>query len=332
MTLRWGIAGPGRIARGIAKDLQIVDGCELTAVGSRSEQRAAAFAAEFGSPGTRAYGSYRELLDDPDVDVVYISTTNRQHARIALAAIDAGKALMIEKSVTCTVDGFRQIAERAAERGVFVMEAMWTRFTPVVVRLRELLAEGAIGDVRAVHADLGVVREFDPQDRFLDPAQGGGAMLDLGVYPVSFAQMVLGAPGAVQVRGSLGPTGVDQDVAIMLGWDGGHWAMLDFSLRMPFAGAAAVIGTGGRIDVMPRFHHPTRMVVSRHGHDPEPFDAELTGGGYAHELAEVRDCMAAGRTQSPVMPIADSLAVMTVLEEALHQLGLSLTEDWTMEI
>jgi predicted dehydrogenase len=334
MTLRWGIAGPGRIARGIARDLQIVDGCELVAVGSRSLARAEAFTAEFAVPGSdaRAYGSYRELLADDGVDVVYISTPHRQHAAIATAALAAGKAVLVEKAFTCTTAGAQDVVDVARKHGRFAMEAMWTRFTPLVVRLRELVADGAIGEVRAVHADLGLVREPNPADRLWDPAQGGGALLDLGVYPVSFAQMILGAPDSVQVRGTIGPTGVEQDAAMLLGYDDGRWAMVDCSLRVPLAGAATIAGTAGRIDVLPRFHHPTRMVLSRVGAEPETITAEQVGGGYSHELVEVRDCVAAGRTESDVMPLSDTLAVMGVLEESLHALGRTLDEDETVDV
>jgi predicted dehydrogenase len=336
MTLRWGVAGPGRIAHGIARDLSVVEGCELVAVGSRSAARAAAFAtkhAASGPPGgVRAHGSYAGLVADDGVDVVYIATPHRQHAAIARAALAAGKAVLVEKAFTCTVAGAEGVVDVARAHGRFAMEAMWTRFAPLVVRLRELLAEGAIGEVRAVHADLGVVRAVDPQDRLWDPAQGGGALLDLGVYPVSFAQMLLGTPDSVQVRGLVGPTGVEMDTALLLGYDDGRWAMLDCSLRMPLAGAAAVIGTAGRIDVRPRFHHPTELVLHRVGAEPEPMSAGLVGGGYSHELVEVRDCLAAGRTESEVMPLADTLAVMGVLETALHELGLSLDEDESVEV
>ena len=327
MTLRWGIAGPGRIARGIARDLTtVVDDCELVAVGSRSEERAAAFAAEL-APGARAHGSYAALLADEEVDVVYVATPHRQHAAIARAAIEAGKALLVEKAFTCTYAGAQEVAELARARGVFVMEAMWTRFAPLVVRLRELIADGAIGEVRAVHADLGVVKPVDPADRLWDPAQGGGAILDLGVYPVSFAHMLLGPPTGVRVHGTIGPTGVEQDTALLLEHPGGEWALLDVSLRMPLAGAAAVVGTHGRIDVHPRFHHPTRMVLTRPGREPETIEAGLLGGGYAHELIEVRDCLAAGRTESAVMPMSATLEVMAVLDRALRELGIEQSED-----
>jgi predicted dehydrogenase len=330
MTLRWGIIGPGRIARKLAADFAVVDGCELVAVGSRDPARAKAFVA--GLPPApaepvRPYGSYADLLADPGVDVVYIATPHRQHAAIAVAALTAGKAVLVEKAFTCTVSGAQTVMDTAKAHRLFAMEAMWTRFVPLVVRLRELLADGVIGEVRSVHADLGVTHEFDPADRLWDPAQGGGALLDLGVYPVAFAQMILGEPGSVEVHGNLGRTGVDEDVALLLGYDSGAWAMLDCSLRLPLAGAASVIGSAGRIDVLPRFHHPVDMVLRRTGHDPTPVGLPMLAGGYAHQLIEVRDRIAAGHLESAVMPLRDTLSVLRTLETALRRLGLQLTED-----
>ena len=196
--IRWGVVGPGRIAEKVVEDFAVVDGARAVAVASRSLDRAQAFAARHGIE--RAYGSYAEILADPDVDVLYLATPHPQHHAIALAALRAGKALLVEKAFTATTAGAAEVVDLARETGVFVMEAMWTRFQPAVVALRELVADGAIGEVRSVQADLGVAREYDPADRLFDLALGGGALLDLGVYVVSFAQMLLGHAGARRRR------------------------------------------------------------------------------------------------------------------------------------
>jgi len=294
-------------------------------VASRSLDRAQAFATTHGLP--RAHGSYRAIIDDPDVDVLYIATPHPQHHATAMAAIDAGKALLVEKSFTATTAGAREIVNAARANGVFVMEAMWTRFQPVIVRARELIADGAIGEVRAVQADLGVGREFDPTDRLFDPAQGGGAMLDLGVYVVSFTQMLLGTPTSVTARGSLAPSGVDQEAGILLGYDDGRTGALTISIRNQSPGSARIFGSTGWIDVVPRFHHPTTIVMTRAGHDPDTITRPVIGGGYAHELIEVTRCVLAGRTESGVMPLQDTLDVQAILEEAGRQLGATYHED-----
>ena len=323
--IRWGIVGPGRIAEKVVEDFAVTPHATAVACASRSSKRAAAFADRHGLECS--YGSYRELIDDPDIDALYIATPHPQHLAIALAAIEAGKALLVEKTFTATVAGAESLAATAAARGVFVMEAMWTRFQPAIVAARELIADGAIGEVRQVQADLGVDRPYDPTDRVFGPAQGGGAMLDLGVYVVSFAQHFLGDPAAVSVSGSLAPTGVDAEAGLLLGYDDGRAASLLISLRGATPGAARIQGTRGWIDIPPRFHHPKRIVLNRAGHDPEELVRPTIGAGYAHELIEVTEGVRAGRTESAIMPLRDTIAVQRILNEACERLGVFHTED-----
>ncbi len=322
---RWGIAGPGRIAVPVAADFAHVPDAELVAVGSRSAERAEAFAREHGVP--RAHGSYGALVADPEVDVIYIATPHPQHHAIALAALRAGKAVLVEKAFTATLQGAREVVEEARSRGVFAMEAMWTRFQPAIVEARRLLAEGAIGDVVSVQADLGLAREYDPRDRLFAPELGGGALLDLGVYPVSFAQMVLGAPQTVLVVGALEPNGVEGSATLALGWEDGRSAALMSSLHSPMPGEARIFGTRGWMQIPPRFHHPDTLLLHREGRDPEVVQRARTGRGYAHELVEVTECVRAGRTESEAMPLEDTLAVMAILEAASEQLGVPRSED-----
>jgi predicted dehydrogenase len=322
--IRWGVVGPGRIAEKVVEDFPVVDGARAVAVASRSLDRARAFAARHGIE--RAHGSYAEILADPEVDVLYVATPHPQHHAIALGALRAGKALLIEKAFTATTAGAAEIVDLARETGVFVMEAMWTRFQPAVVALRDLVADGAIGEVRSVQADLGVAREYDPSDRLFDPALGGGALLDLGVYVVSFAQMLLGTPERVVAAGSLFPSGVDAEATLLLDHADGRTATLTTSLRNALPGQARVFGTTGWIDVLPRFHHPTTIVLHRAGAEPETITRPTLGAGYAHELVEVVECLRAGGTESAVMPLADTLAVQSLLGEAAEQLGVRHAE------
>jgi predicted dehydrogenase len=324
-SVRWGIVGPGRIASLLIKDFPYIDGAEALAVASRSAERAEAFAAEHGL--ARAYGSYHEIINDLDVDVLYVATPHPQHHAIALAGIDAGKALLVEKSFTATVAGAEEVIDAARQHQVFAMEAMWTRFQPAIVAARELIDDGAIGEVRQLQADLGVDRPYTPADRLFDPAQGGGAMLDLGVYVVSFAQYFLGTPNRIEVTGSLTPTGVDAEAGLLLGYDDGRAATLLISLKHHTPGAARIQGTKGWIDVPPRFHHPQRIVLHRRGHDAEAISRLPLGAGYSHELIEVTECVRAGRTESVIMPLSDTLAVQRILNEASEKLGVHHTED-----
>jgi predicted dehydrogenase len=318
--VRWGIVGPGRIATKVAADFAHVEGAALVAVASRSAERARAFAAKHGIP--RAYGAYAELLADAEVDVVYIATPHPQHHAVATAALRAGKGVLVEKPFTATVAGATSIVELARETRRFAMEAMWTRFQPAIVKARSLVAAGAIGELRGLQADLGIRPPFDPTSRFFDLRQGGGAMLDLGVYLVSFAQMLFGTPSELSVQGSQTSTGVDAEAALILGAPGGRRATLTMSIVTQTPGQARILGSEGFIDVPPRFHHPTEIVLHRAGAAPETFALPPLGGGYSHELVEVTECVRTGRLESAVMPLADTLAVQRVLNEACERLGV----------
>ncbi len=323
--VRWGIIGPGGIAGKVIKDFRHVPNAVPVAVASRSRQRADTFAAEHGLP--EAYGSYRELIMSDSVDALYIATPHPQHRDLVIAAAEAGKAVLVEKSFAATVDGATRMIEAARRHEVFAMEAMWTRFQPAIVAVRELIDAGAIGVPRQVQADLGVNRPYDPADRLYDPARGGGATLDLGVYVVSLAHYVLGRPDTVLAQGSLAPTGVDADAAIMLGYQDGRVASLITTLRQQTPGAARITGTAGWVDILPRFHHPTTFVITRAGEQPERVQRPQTGGGYAHELIEVTEGVRAGRTESAIMPLDDTLAVQQTLAEVCRQLGVEHQED-----
>ena len=322
--IRWGIVGPGRIAENVVADFAVVEGARPVAVASRSPERAQAFADRHGIE--RAHGSYADIVADPDVDVLYVATPHPHHHALAVAALRAGKALLVEKSFTATTAGAQEVVHLARETGTFVMEAMWTRFQPAVVALRELIADGAIGEVRSVQADLGIAREYDPVDRLFDLSLGGGALLDLGVYVVSFAQMLLGTPERLVAAGSLFPSGADAEASLVLDYGDGRTATLMTSLRNALPGQARVFGTTGWIDVPPRFHHPSTIVLHREGAEPETITRPPLGAGYAHELIEVNDGLRAGRTESAVMPLADTLAVQTLLGEAADQLGVRHAE------
>jgi predicted dehydrogenase len=323
--IRWGIAGPGRIADKVAADFAYVPDASLDAIGSRSAERASAFAARHGA--ARAHGSYADLIADPDVDAIYIATPHPQHAAIALGAIANGKAVLVEKTFTATVAGAVAVIEAARTRQVFAMEAMWTRFQPAMVEVRRWLDDAVIGEVRGVQADLGVVRVFDPSDRLFAPELGGGALLDLSVYAVSLAQWVLGGPSRVVCTGTRGRTGVEEEATLLLAFESGASATMTTSLHSPMPGQARIFGTTGWIDVLPRFHHPRTAVLHRDGADAISITRRPTGGGYSHEVAEVTQCLQDGRFESAVMPLADTLAVQRILEEAAAQLGITWLED-----
>ncbi|WP_459644980.1 Gfo/Idh/MocA family protein [Kineococcus sp. NUM-3379] len=324
--VRWGIAATGGIASSFAADLPLVGGSELVAVGSRSAARAAEFAASVprrdGAPAPRAHGSYAELFADPDVDVVYVATPHAQHHEVALAAVEAGKHVLVEKAFTLTGGQAREVVAAARARGVFACEAMWARWQPGVVRLRELLAAGEIGEVRHVSASFGFPLPFDPAHRLLDPAQGGGALLDLGVYPLSFASMVLGVPQEVRATGTVGSTGVDEAVAFTAAHPGGGLSTGLATLQASVPAAAVVAGTRGRVVVEELFFRPSRLRVERSGQDAEVLEFTWEGSGYQFEAAEVERCLRAGLAESPAMPLEETVALMEAMDAIRHQVGV----------
>ena len=314
MSTRWGIAGPGKMAAAMVADFGQVSNGSLVAVGSRSEGRAREFADEHGIPKT--HGSYVALLADPEVDAIYIATPHPQHTDVALSAIEAGKAILVEKAFTATVSDTERIVDAARGAGVFAMEAMWTRFNPGIVRVRELVDAGAIGQVRGVQGDLTAFRTFDPEDRLFAPELGGGAVLDLGVYVLSFAQYFLGTPDVVHAHGGLFPSGVEGEFGVLLGYDDGRSATLSGAFTAYGPGRMMLIGSEGWIDVHPRFHRAPSITVWR---GKEQVGTEEFTPGYHHEVIHVGECLAQGLTESPIMPLDDTIAVQRLMQEVLDQ-------------
>ncbi len=304
----------------MATDFRFVRNSELVAIGSRHLEKAQALADKHRVP--KAYGSYAELLDDPDIDIVYIATPHTHHRDIALAAIARGKAVMVEKSFTATHDGAIEVVQAARDKGVFCMEAMWTRFLPAVAAAREVVAWGRIGDVLGVQGDLCAYREYDPNHRLFSEETGGGAILDLGVYVLSFAQLFLGEAQEINCVGRLNPNGTDAAAAISIAHTGGGLSALACGFDGHGPARMSIYGTKGWIEVEPRFHHPTTLSVHRSGVLPRIIEAKMTGRGYTHEISEVSERMLAGDTESSIMPLDDTLEVMRVMEECLSQMGI----------
>jgi predicted dehydrogenase len=318
-TVRWGILATGGIAAAFAADLLTMSGTQIAAVGSRSLPAAKSFAERFGI--ARAYGSWTELADDEEVDVVYVATPHSAHRVAAGLCLQAGRAVLCEKAFTINAVEARELVDLARARGRFLMEAMWTYANPVVRRMTELVRDGAIGEVRTVHADFGLAGPFAPEHRLRDPALGGGALLDLGVYPVSFAHLLLGEPDDVRAWAHLTPEGVDANTGVLLGYDSGAVATLSCSITADTARTATVTGSHGRIEFPRGFFSPERFVLDRPGHDPEEFTVP-GATGYTHEAAEVMRCLRAGLPESPLAPLDGTLAVMRTLDAVRDRIGV----------
>ncbi|MFE0728955.1 Gfo/Idh/MocA family protein [Streptomyces antibioticus] len=322
-TVRWGILATGGIAAAFTADLVDLPDAEVVAVASRTETSARAFAERFGIP--RAYGGWEALAEDPDIDVVYVATPHSAHRAAAGLCLKAGRAVLCEKPFTLNVREAEELVALARQEGRFLMEAMWMYCNPVVRRLKALIDDGAIGDVRTVQADFGLEGPFPPSHRLRDPEQGGGALLDLGVYPVSFAHLLLGEPDRISAQAVLSAEGVDLQTALALSWDSGALAALHCSVTGGTGTTASVTGSRGRIDIPAGFFHPDRFVLHRTGHDPEEFTADPSDGPRTtlrHEAHEVMRALRAGETESPLVPLNGTLAVLRTLDTARHQTGV----------
>lgn len=318
--VRWGILSTGNIASSFTEDVRLLPDAEIAAVGSRTPEAAQRFADRYGIP--RAHGSWDALAADPDVDVVYVATPHSAHHAAATLMIDAGKAVLVEKPFTINETEARDLVDRAGAAGVFCMEAMWMRCNPVIRRLAAMLAEGAIGEIRNVHADFGLAEPFAPTHRLRAPELGGGALLDLGVYPVSLAHLLLGAPAAVAAWAQLTPEGVDANTGMLFGYDAGATALLSCSLVADLSLTATITGTAGRVELPRPLFRPEHFTLHRDGAEPVTVTEPIHGVGYTHQAAEVMRCLRAGRTESPLVPLADTLAVMATLDAVRRQIGV----------
>jgi len=317
--VRWGVAGPGGIAASFAEGMRMVDGGTIVAVASRATDRARAFADRFDV--ARAYGNYEDLAADDDVDAVYIATPHSRHATDSLLYIRAGKHVLCEKPFTLNAAQAREVVAAAREQDRFVMEAMWTRFLPSYRVLSDVLEEGRIGDPLLVEADFGFRSPIDPTNRHFDLEQGGGALLDLGIYPVQLCFLVLGPPDAVVAEGHVGETGVDEQVAAVMRHDRGTLGVVKAAIRTPMACTARIGGTDGTID-LPAFMHCPDHITVRDPSGEERIDAPWEGQGLRFQVDEVHRCLDAGLLESPRMPLDESVAIAETLDAIRAQIGV----------
>ncbi|SDJ30864.1 Predicted dehydrogenase [Frankineae bacterium MT45] len=308
----------------MSADLLALPGNEIVAVAARDAARAADFAAQFGV--ARSYGSYAELVADDEVDVVYVATTHGQHYEHALLCIHAGKSLLVEKAFTLNARQAREVVEAARRADVFCMEAMWLRFNPLLRIAAHALHNGAIGDVHSVRAELCRHFPFDPTHRLFDLEVGGGALLDLGVYPINFVWMMLGRPQAVFASGALSPTGSDATAAMQFSYPDGVYAQLSCSTQARSDAVSLIVGTDGWIEAHGSVHRPTRIVIHNSAGEVT-HEAQTQGNGYQPELVEVGRCLREGAIQSEIMPLSDTVDILEVIDGVRHELGARYAAD-----
>jgi len=319
--IRWGILATGSIAHKFAEGLSYLADAELVAVGSRTQERADAFGEKWAVP--HRHGSYEALAADPDVDVIYVATPHPFHSENSLLCLDAGKAVLCEKPFAVNARQAREVVDCARRGGLFVMEAVWTRFLPAIVRLRELLAEGVIGEPRMVKADFCFRIGWAPESRLLAPELAGGALLDVGAYPINLAYMVFGGPPeATASLAHLGETGVDEQDGIVFRYPGGGLAVMTCAVRTAMMHDAWVVGTERWIRVHSPFWRSQALSIGRVAKVEETLELPFEGNGYECEAAHVMDCLRAGRTESDVMPLDETLSIMGTLDALRADWGL----------
>ena len=317
--IRWGILTTGRIAASFVRDLALVDGNELAAVGSRRLDAARTFAGRFGA--ARAHGSYEELAADPDVDVIYVATPHSRHFEDVMTCFEGGKAVLCEKALTMNPTDAETLVAEARARGLFFAEAMAMRANPNIRRVAELAAGGALGTIGELRAARGFVGPA-ATTRLWDPALGASALLDVGIYALTFAHLILGEPVDIAAGGTLSDAGIDVNGGATLTYASGAVASIAWNQVAHSDNRASVAGDAGLVEVPARFHHPTLFT---HWHDDQldTISEPVTGRGYAHEIEEVAACLRAGATESALLPLDETVSIMRQMETILDQLGVA---------
>jgi predicted dehydrogenase len=318
--IRWGILGTGRIAKDFARGLMSVRDAVLTAVGSRQQATADAFARAFNA--RRAHPTYEDLAADTEVDAIYISTPHPLHCENTLLCLSEGKAVLCEKPFAMNAKQAAKMVAAARRRKLFLMEAMWGRFHPAQVKLRSLIREGIIGEPRLLQADFAFRAPFDAGNRLFNPALGGGALLDVGIYPISLASMIFGTPDQVAGLADIGKTGVDEQSAYLLHHKGGQLAVLHAAVRTECAQDARLFGTEGSITMTSPFWKCEQLIVQRPGRKPRTIKCPIRGNGWNYQAEEVGRCLREGRLESDVMPLDETVAIMRTLDALRKPWGL----------
>ncbi|WP_375491395.1 Gfo/Idh/MocA family protein [uncultured Jatrophihabitans sp.] len=321
-AIRWGVLGPGGIARDWTAALHATTASRVTAIGSRSLDRAQAFAADFGVE--RSHGSYAELVADDGIDAVYVASPHSEHREHALLALAAGKPVLVEKAFTRNAAEAADVIDSARERGLLAVEAMWTRFLPHIDVVRRCLEDGVLGDIRAVEADHGQLLYPDGPRRLAAPELAGGALLDLAIYPISFAYFVLGGFAAVQATGTLTETGVDAGETVAVVGPRDAIGTLGSTMLAKTPCAASVSGTAGRLEIDGWFYQPnTVRLIDTDDRELDRYDSPSREHGLAYEAAEFARLLTAGKSESDLLPLDETLRIMQILDDIRAQLGVA---------
>lgn len=317
---RWGILASGGIAQAFARDLSYFNHHIVAAVGSRSQESADSFAAEF--PGCIAYASYEALVADPTLDAIYVASPHPYHVSNTVLALNAGKPVLCEKPFTINAAEARQMKAAADANGVALMEAMWARFLPHMHKVREILASGILGDIWAVEADHGQRLSDYANPRHWEPSLGGGALLDLGIYPISFAHMVLGVPDKITSSATFTDKGVDASSTVIFDYKSGAQAILTSNMMVSTPCRATICGTLGKIEIDRTFYNPTSMRIIMHDGTTTEYPKEYKGHGLRDQALEFEKVVRSGAKSSAILTPDESILIMESLDEVRRQIGL----------
>jgi len=323
--VKWGIIGLGRIAHKFASDLLLSEQGHLTAVASRSADRAKAFSAEFQSE--RWFSSYRDLCESDEVDVVYIATPHSSHFEHTMMCLENGKAVLCEKPMGLSLKEVEQMVDAAREKNLFLMEAMWTRFIPAIEKVLEWIDDGKIGELISIRADFGFRTQYNPESRHFNKGLGGGSLMDIGIYPVYLTLLLLGLPDHVRAMSRSSASGVDTFCAMLFDYKGQQKAILESSLESNTPTEAFIYGTEGHIKIHRRFHQPNKVSLYSEKGLVETLEIPFTGNGYLHEIEDVNRCLLKGENESEKHPLQMSLDLIFILDRVKAEIGLEFTEN-----
>lgn len=323
--MKIGILGAGKIGPKFAKDALTIPGVEIAAIGSRSLDRAKAMAEQLGAK--MAFGSYEEMIESAEVDLMYIATPHTSHAYLAKACINQGIPVLVEKAFALNFAEAKEMVDLARSKKVFLMEAMWSRFMPSIIQAKKWLDDGKIGSLCSIHADFGFRAKFDPNARLFNPDLGGGSLLDIGIYPVFLALLLNGKPDSIQAAAIIGETGVDEEVGMLFKYPNAL-AHLQCSFRSTTPCEAKIIGTEGTIFIHSRWHHSSKIHISYLDDRADEVWASADDWiGYRYEAAHVKSCLEAGLNESPLWNLDDSLLLMSTLDEVRRTIGVIYPQD-----
>lgn len=319
--IRWGILGCGNIANKFAEALGFVDDAQLVAVGSRSIEKAKEFGDKYKV--SRHYGSYQKLANDKGIDIIYVATPHNLHCENTILCLEADKAVVCEKPLAVNARQAKAMIDCALKHKLFLMEAMWTRFLPVMDKVRQLLAEDAIGEVRMLAADFGFRgADGNEKTRLLNPDLAGGALLDVGIYPLALSSMLFGAPRKISSDAYLGETGVDEQAAVILGYDKGRLAIIHTAVRTATSHEATIMGTKGMIRIHRSWWSGNTLTLIRTGKDEQFIELPSHENGFVYEIKAAHAALRAGKLETALMPLDETLAIAETMDAIRAQWGL----------